>query len=111
MKSASVACVIRFHFLATSHAVTNGDNGALVLTSLDPDNYLGAFDCVFLGSAATAIGSSAAEVSEGVPVGGSPIDYKLASDDTIYVLTQAMSAFTPANAGTIGGRPVFEVLT
>lgn len=106
-KSGTAAAVIRYHFLKTAHAVTNGDNGALVFTSLDLDNYLGAFDVSFVGTY-DAIGASGGTLAEGAPVGDRPLEYVLASGDTIYVFAQAMSAFTPANAGTIGGRPIFE---
>lgn len=106
-KSGTVAALIRYHFLKTAHAVTNGDNGALVFTSLDLDNYIGAFDVNFVGTY-DGIGASGGLVAEGYPVGDRPLEYVLASGDTIYVFAQALVAFTPANAGTIGGRPVFE---
>lgn len=95
-KTGSVGCTIRIHFLKTDHAVTNGDNGALVLTSLDIDNYIGYMDVSFNGNALTAIGSSAAEVVE---FSDKRLDYTLSSGDTIYAVMQAVSAFTPANAG------------
>ena len=107
-KSGSVSCSIRAHFLKTSHAVTNGDNGALVFTSLDIDNYIGMLDFDFFGSALTAIGSGGGELASSV---GPPLDYVLSSTDTIYVFLQAIDAFTPANAGTFDLRIAMEVYT
>jgi hypothetical protein len=107
-KSGSVACSIRAHFLKTSHAVTNGDNGLLVFTSLDPENYIGYIDFDFEGSALTAIGTSSAEVANALTT---PIPYVLASGDTLYVFFQAKTAFTPANAGVFVMRPVLEVVS
>lgn len=106
-KSGTAAALIRAHFLKTAHAVTNGDNSALVFTSLDLDNYIGAFDFNFVGTY-DAIGASGGLVTEGYPVGDRPLEYILSASDTIYVFLQALSAFTPANAGTFGMRPVFE---
>ena len=106
-KSGSVACSIRAHFLKTAHAVTNGDNGLLVFTSLDPENYIGYIDFDFEGSALTNIGSSA-EVANALTA---PIPYVLASGDTLYVFLQAKTAFTPANAGVFVMRPHFEVVS
>lgn len=103
-KSGTVAASVRFHFLKTSHAVTNGDNGALLFTTLDIDNYLGAMDVVF--TAVDTVGASGSSVARSF---SDPIPYVLASGDTIYVFMQAIEAFTPISAGTIGGRPTFEV--
>lgn len=103
-KSGSVPATIRYHFLKTAHAVTNGDNGALLFTTLDIDNYLGYMDVVF--SAIAIFGSGGSSVARSFDP---PIPYVLASGDTIYVFAQAIDPFTPANAGTIGGRPQLEV--
>lgn len=105
-KSGTVPATIRYHFLKTAHAVTNGDNGALVFTSLDIDNYLGNMDVVF--TARDLIGSAGGHVAKSFDP---PIPYVLASGDTIYVFMQALDAFTPASAGTLGGRPWLEVLS
>lgn len=103
-KSGSVAATIRYHFLKTAHAVTNGDNGALLFTALDLDNYLGAMDVVF--TARDLFGSGGSSVAKSYDT---PIPYVLASGDTIYVFMQALDAWTPASAGTLGGRPCLEV--
>lgn len=103
-KSGTAAATVRYHFLKTAHAVTNGDNAALIFTSLDLDNYLGAMDVVFTATAIFGSGGSSVAKSY-----DAPIPYVLASGDTIYVFMQAMDVFTPVSAGTIGGRPQFEV--
>lgn len=105
-KSGTVAATIRYHFLKTDHAVTNGDNGALVLTSLDVDNYFGYMDVTW--GAAENVGSSGESVAKSYDA---PLPYVLGSGDTIYCVMQALVAFTPANGGTLGGRPIFEVWT
>ena len=107
-KSGSVACSIRVHILKTSHAVTNGDNGLLVFTSLDVDNYIGFVDFTFDGTALTAIGSSSAEVATAYDWA---LPYVLSSTDTLYFFLQAKTAFTPANAGTFNFRPTLEVVS
>lgn len=105
-KSDAGAAQIRAHFLKTAHAVTNGDNGALLFTSLDVDNYLGAMDVTF--TALDNIGASAGSVSQTTDP---PIPYVLGSGDTIYVFLQAVESFTPVSAAILGGRPTFEVWT
>lgn len=107
-KSSTVAATIRAHILKTSHAVTNGDNGALVFTSLDIDNYIGFIEFGFDGNALTAIGSSAGEVAQATDWA---LPYVLASTDTLYVFLQARTAFTPANAGTFDLRLTLEVVS
>ncbi len=104
-KSGTAAALIRYHFMKTDHAVTNGDNGALVFTSLDLDNHLGWIDVNFVGTY-DAIGASGGLVAEGLPE--RPIEYVLSASDTIYVFAQALSAFTPGSAEVYGGRPIFE---
>jgi hypothetical protein len=103
-KSGSAAATIRFHFLKTAHAVTNGDNAALLFTTLDIDNYLGAMDVTF--TALDIFGSGGSSVARSLDP---PIPYVLATGDTIYVFLQAIDAFTPVSGGTLGGRPIFEV--
>lgn len=104
-KSTSTAASVRAHFLKTDHAVTNGDNGALLFTSLDPDNYIGYVDLYFTGTAEDTIGTGGNEVA----FSECRLPYTLSSGDTIYAVLQARTAFTPANAGTYGLKPVFEV--
>lgn len=103
-KSSVTPHSVRYHFLKTAHAVTNGDNGALVFTTLDIDNYLGAMDVTF--SARDAFGSAGGLVAKSFDA---PIPYVLASGDTIYVFAQALEAWTPVSASVYGGRPIFEV--
>lgn len=103
-KSSTVAASVRYHFLKTNHAVTNGDNGALLFTALDIDNYLGYMDVTW--GATELVGASGESVAKSYD---DPIPYVLASGDTIYCILEALVAFTPANAGTWGGRPMFEV--
>lgn len=105
-KSGTVAATIRYHFLKTDHAVTNGDNGALVLTSLDVDNYFGYMDVIFDGNALSNVGSGGGSVGRSL---SEPVPYVLSSTDTIYCVMQAVTAFTPASGETLGGRPIFEV--
>lgn len=99
--SASTSCTIRVHFLKTSHAVTNGDNGLLVFTSLGLANYIGYMDFDFEGSAVTAIGASGGGVAQSV---SAPLSYVGLSGGNIYAFFQARTAFTPANAGTFNLR-------
>jgi hypothetical protein len=107
IKSGTAAVRVRAHFLKTSHAVTNGDNGALIFTSLDPDNYIGFMDVSFTGTD-DGVGSGGNLVAKSYDP---PLSYVLASDDTIYVFLEALSAWTPTSSGTLGARPTFEVLT
>lgn len=98
--SAVIAQAIRVHFLKTNHAVTNGDNGALLFTSLDIDNYIGSVDISAVASGRDSIGSGGSIlVSKALE---QPLDYELASGDTIYAFIQALAAFTPGNAATYG---------
>jgi hypothetical protein len=106
-KSGTAAARVRAHFVKTSHAVTNGDNGALVLTSLDIDNYIGYMDVSFTGTD-DGVGSGGNLVAQSYDA---PLDYSLASGDTIYIFLQSLTAWTPANAGTFGARPTFEVFS
>lgn len=95
--SAGAACTLRAHFLKTNHAVTNGDNGAFVLTSLDDDNYIGSTDIVLDGGSGGLQGH-----------GQCSIAYELASGDTIYALIEARSAFSPGNAAVLTAKAKFE---
>lgn len=99
--SASTSCTIRVHFLKTDHAVTNGDNGALVFTSLDTTNYIGYMDFDFEGTPVTAIGSSGGGVAHSA---SAPLSYTGLTGGNIYAFFQARTGFTPANAGTFSLR-------
>lgn len=102
-KGGAAAATIRAHFLKTNHAVTNGDNGAFTLTALDLDNYIGYHDVVL--DSLTANGGGAMGVSQ-TP----PLDYELSSGDTIYVLHEALVAFTPTAQSSYVGKPKFRRL-
>jgi len=105
-KSGTAAARIRAHFLKTDHAVTNGDNGALVLTSLDIDNYLGYMDVSFTGTD-DGVGSGGNLVAKSYDL---PVPYSI-SGDTIYCVLEALTAWTPTSSGTFDARINFEVLT
>lgn len=76
---------VRAHFLKTAHAVTNGDNGALVLTGIDWDNYIGFMDVSMTDAAGGGI--------MGMALNGP--SYSLSAGDTVYVLLEALQAYTP----------------
>lgn len=104
-KTGNAAATIRAWFMKTSHAVTNGDNGALVFTSLDLDNCIGFMD-VALDGTNDDVGASGALVNKSYDA---PLDYELTSGDTIYVFLQALTAYTPGNAEVYTVKPFFEV--
>lgn len=83
-KGGSAVAQIRVHFLKTDHAVTNGDNGGLVFTSLDLDNYIGSID---VNLADLANGGAMGE-------GYAAIDYATV-EGTFYCFLEALAAFTP----------------
>lgn len=106
-KSNNAAARIRYHFLKTNHAVTNGDNGLLVFTSLDLDNYIGYMDVSFAGTD-DAVGNNGALVGMSYDP---PLDYVLSSGDTIYCIAEALTAYTPASGETYAVRPTLEVFS
>lgn len=98
-KSTSAAATIRTHWFKTSPAVTNGDNGAILATSLDLDNYIGFIDvsCVD-GVAGGALGVTF----------NAGLQYTLSGADTLYCLLEALTVFTPGNAEVFTLRPKFK---
>lgn len=84
-KTGTAVAQIRAHFLKTQHAVTNGDNGALVFTAMDLDNYIGFADVNLADLAFPGVFGMA----------DCAIDYELATGDTIYVFLEALAAYTP----------------
>ncbi len=108
-RSDVTAATLRYHFVKTSHAVTNGDNAALIFTSLDVDNYIGNVDINFNG-VNDIIGSGGGLVATAVFPNG-PLNYTLDSGDTIYVFQQALTTFTPGNGATYGCKPGLQVFS
>lgn len=108
-RSDVTAATIRYHFLKTAHAVTGGDNAALIFTSLDVDNYIGSVDITFNG-VNDIIGSGGGLVNQAVFPNG-PLNYVLASGDTIYVFQQALVTFTPGNGSTYGIKVGLQVFS
>lgn len=97
--SAAFVGTVRVHFLKTDHAVTNGDNGALVLTSLDLDNYIGSLDVSLDGAGNGGALGFASNIG---------LDYELATGDTVYAVLEARSAVTPVAQAVFSGKPKFK---
>lgn len=93
-KSGSAVAQVRVHFMKTAHAVTNGDNGGIVFTAIDLDNYLGSMDVNLSDLAGGGVMGEAYGA----------IDYATAAG-SIYAFLEALSAFTPASAETLTVAP------
>lgn len=90
----------RAHFFRAAPTVTNGDNGALLITSWDADAYIGYID---FATDMSLNGGQAAYAS-------SSVTYSLPSGDTIFGLLEARGTWTPPNAGAIRIKPKFRRL-
>lgn len=101
----SAAHTVRVHFFSYSPTVSNGDNGALIVSNFARTTaayYLGYADVVMQTSAIVAAGNNVGQAA------GLSIPYKLASGDTLYSLLESQTVFTPGNASNYFVTPRFK---
>lgn len=101
LKKSTVAVTtasFRLHlFTADPGAVTNGDNGAIVVASVG--NYIGFLDFNF--ATLTADGNIAgAALLKAATAPATPIGFSLLGGGTLYGLIEATGAYTPASGET-----------
>lgn len=87
-KGGAAAALLRAHFFAAAPAVANGDNGALSVTPFDLADYVGFLDV----SCSDPVAGGALGLTQ-----GQGLEYVLAEGDSLFVLLEALAAFTPVS--------------
>lgn len=90
--------ILRAHFYKVAPVPAVADNVAYLLTTPDPDDYIGPVDVQIDGGHLGLQGSASVD-----------LPYNLPSGDSIFALHEARSNFTPGNAAILTAFPIYDV--